>query len=405
MTLRFNLSQCIEDIQPFHVMDILQKAKILASQGREIIHMEVGEPSFSTPLPILQAGMKALSQDLTKYTPAKGLLPLLEAIKNHYLIAYQTQIALNQIVVTPGASGAILAALALILNEGEGVICTDPGYPCNRHIVSLLKGKALSVYLREENNYQIQQEALDQLCTVFERENNKKVRALLLASPSNPLGVIISPNEWKSLVLWAEKNKVMIISDEIYQGLHYDEPAHSALEFSSNVIVINSFSKYFGMTGWRLGWLVVPPYFSEKLDRLVQNVFLAPNTVSQYAACAAFTEDTKIILEERRLILKANRDFLCAELTLLGFHFLQPPMGAFYVYVDVSKWGLSGEIFCQRALNEAGVALTPGIDFGFFKAENKVRFSFAGDFMQIKKGLEKLTPFLEKLTVTCSDHS
>jgi len=377
-------------IEPFHVMDLLAKARRLESQGRTIVHMEIGEPDFVTPQTIVDAGIRALQEGYTHYTPAVGLSELRQAISHHYQRTYQVNVSPQQVVVTPGASGALLLILGVLINPGDQVLMTDPGYPCNRHFVRLMEGEAVGIPVDATTHYQLTAELLEKHWTA-------KTRAVMLASPSNPTGTVIPEAQLQQLIEFVERKGVFLIMDEIYHGLVYGTSVSTAAARSDNVLVINSFSKYFTMTGWRLGWLVAPESIIRDIDKLAQNVFLAPATISQHAALAAFSPETLIVLEQHRAAFEERRDFLLPELRKLGFDIAIEPEGAFYLYADCSRFSDDSYAFCESLLQEAGVAITPGIDFGTYSPQNHVRFAYTTSLDNLRLGIERLTTFLRKL--------
>jgi aspartate/methionine/tyrosine aminotransferase len=375
-------------IEPFHVMDLLAKARQMESQGRSIIHMEIGEPDFVTPQPVVDAGIKALQKGYTHYTPAVGLLELRQAIAQHYQDVYQVSVAADQIVLTPGASGALLLILGVLMNPGEQVLMTDPSYPCNRHFVRLLEGEAVSIPVNASTSYQLTAE-------LAQRHWTAKTRVVMLASPANPTGAIIPEDQLQQLIELVEQQNAYLIMDEIYHGLVYGTAAPTAAGRSENVLVINSFSKYFTMTGWRLGWLVAPPSVIRDIDKLAQNIFLAPATVSQHAALAAFNPDTIRILEQRRAEFQRRRDFLLPQLRQLGFDIPMEPQGAFYLYANCSRFTEDSFEFCESLLQEAGVAVTPGIDFGNHSPQSHLRFAYTTSMENLQEGVNRIAAFLK----------
>ena len=375
-------------ISPFHVMDILAQAKQLQSQGRDIIHMEVGEPDFDTPEPIVEAGMKALKAGKTHYTPALGLPELREAIANWYQDYYQLDISPERIVVTPGASGALLLVMGALLEQGEKVMLADPGYPCNRHFARFVEGDINAVPVTAASNYQLTADHIEQYW-------DAKTSLALLASPSNPTGTVLSKEELELLSKAVKRKQGTLVVDEIYHGLTYDGfKATSALAIDEQAFVINSFSKFFGMTGWRLGWLVVPEGYTEVMDKLAQNLYLAAPTMSQYAALAAFEQNTLDILEQRRQVFQQRRDALLPALKELGFTLPVTPQGAFYLYADCSKL-LNDKVPDSMALSryllkEAGVAITPGLDFGNFQSHHHCRFAYTTSEERLLEAAERV---------------
>jgi aspartate/methionine/tyrosine aminotransferase len=376
-------------IQPFHVMKLLATAKSMEAAGRSIIHMEVGEPDFDTPEPIVNLGIEALRHQHMHYTAAVGNPQLRAAISQYYQQHLGVTIDPQRIIITPGASGALQLVLSVLINPGDDVLMADPGYPCNRNFVHLLAGNPVSVPVDESSQFQIQVDHLSAHWTNL-------TRALLLASPSNPTGTIIPPESMQSIIDYASQHQAAVIVDEIYQGLSYETAPYTALQFSEDIFVINSFSKFFGMTGWRLGWIVAPPAYIEDLDKLAQNLYLAASTPAQQAALAAFTPETFAILEQRRQIYQQRRDFLLPALRQLGFKIPCEPEGAFYIYADCSELTDDSYAFCLDVLDQVGVAITPGIDFGHFRPERYVRFSYTTEMSQLKLGVERLQVYLNE---------
>ena len=378
----------MQDIQPFHVMALLAEARQREAAGQDIIHLEVGEPDFPTPQPIVEAGIRALQQGHTKYTAARGLPALRAAIADYYATRYGVNIAPERILITPGASGALQLVLGALLNPGDEVLMTDPGYPCNRHFVRLFEGKATGIAVGAETAYQLTPAHLAQYWT-------PATRAVLLASPANPTGMVSSLAELSALYAATQKRGGELIVDEIYQGLTYGVPDVTALSINTeNIWVINSFSKYFGMTGWRLGWVVAPEYAVETLDRLAQNVFLAAPTPAQYAALAAFTPEALAIMEAQRQELQQRRDFLLPALRALGFDVQAEPQGAFYIYANAERFGLDAQTLCREMLDKTGVTFTPGIDFGHYQAATHVRFAYTCGVARLEQAVERLSQFL-----------
>lgn len=385
-----NFAARMGEIAPFRVMELLARAKRLEAQGRSIIHMEVGEPDFKTPQPIIDAAQKALLDGKTHYTPATGLPELREAISEFYKARYGEAVSPEQIVITSGASAALLLALGTILDPGGEVILADPGYPCNRHFVRFIEGRARSIPVTAATSYQLNAELV--------AENwRDETRAVMVASPSNPTGTLVSQQELKAIYDKVEQHNGYLIVDEIYHNLTYGEQPPSAVNLGERTIIINSFSKYFSMTGWRLGWLVASPEVVQEIDKLAQNLFIAPPTLSQYAALAAFKPETIAELEQRRVTFQQRRDYLLPELQRLGFKISQRPEGAFYLYADCSAWGMSSTELADRLLEEVGVAITPGNDFGDFRAKEHVRIAYTTSLEKLKDAVGRIARFRESL--------
>ena len=382
------MSDRAKAIEPFYVMKILQQARELESQGRSIIHMEIGEPDFPSPEIVLKAGKQALDDQLTHYTPANGLPELRAAIANEY--SCQAKVDPERIVVTPGASGALQLVMAMLLNPGDGIMLADPGYPCNRHIASLFNADIQAVAVNEESDYQLTAELV---------QNNwrENTRVVLIASPSNPTGTLIPQQQLSAIYQLVQDNGAALIVDEIYHGLVYDQEAVSSLCCGDQLFVINSFSKYYGMTGWRIGWLVMPDEYIEVANRLAQNMFLAAPTVSQYAALAALGTEARKELIRRREIFHQRRDILLPLVEEAGFIVRTLPAGAFYIYADCGAISDDSLKLCDDLLQQAGVAITPGIDFGSNNCKSYVRFSYANTVENLQEGMRRIRQSINKV--------
>ncbi len=380
----------MQSIQPFHVMALLARARALEAAGRSITHMEIGEPDFVTPQPVIDAGVAALAAGHTHYTPATGLPALRERIAGFYQERYGIVLEPSRIVVTPGASAALQLVMAMLVNPGDRVLLADPGYPCNRNFVYLMNGEPVGIPVGPDKAYQ---PAPQQLETYWDAAT----RALLVASPSNPTGTVLSRESLQAYHAMADAHDAALIVDEIYHGLTYDGQADTALSVSDDIIVVNSFSKYFGMTGWRLGWLVVPEPQVAGIDKLAQNLFLAAPTVAQHAALRAFDEDNIAILESRRAAFRERRDFLLPALRELGFDIPINPTGAFYLYADSSRFTDDSYRFTADLLEQAGVAITPGIDFGSHRAAQHVRFAYTTSLENLEVAVSRLAEYLRAL--------
>jgi len=381
------IAQRCQSIQPFYVMDLLAQAQQLEQQGRDIIHMEVGEPDFTTPQPILDAGLAALRQGQVHYTAALGLPALREAIAGHYQQNYGVTVDPNRIVVTPGSSSGLQLLMHALINPGDHVVLTDPGYPCNKNFVHLVGGQPVYCPLVPENGFHV---SLEGLAAVW----SNAVKAVMLASPSNPTGAVMALDELQAVVDWVHGRGGHVIVDEIYHGLHYDARIATALATSDNVYVVNSFSKYYSMTGWRLGWLVVPSHEVMWFERLAQNLFLSAPTLAQHAALAAFLPETTTILEARKAQFQQRRDFLVPALRALGLSVAVAPQGAFYVYGKSTAWADDSFAWCTRVLQQAGVAVTPGRDFAVHQAEQYVRFAYTTSIARMAEAVDRLGHFI-----------
>jgi len=383
-------AQRVDSIAPFRVMELLGKAKQLERQGRDIIHMEIGEPDFITPKAIVAAAEQALQQGKTHYTPALGLPELRERIALHYVESYGVRISPKQVVITAGASGALLLATALLVNPGQSLLMTDPGYPCNRHFLQLVGGESVMVPVEADNDYALTPALVKQ----YWQANSC---GILLASPANPTGGILTSSQLSALSETVRYYQGWMIVDEIYHGLTYGDPITTALSCHADAIIINSFSKYYGMTGWRLGWMVVPEALIEGLEKLAQNYFIAPSTVAQYAALAAFSPAAQEEMEDRRRAFQARRDYLLPALRSLGFSINHCPQGAFYLYAGAERFTQESYPFCLELLEKAGVAVTPGIDFGHHRTQQSIRFAYTTSLPRLREGVERIAGFLQKL--------
>ena len=355
-------------ISPFIVMDMMRAASVCESKGDKIIHMEVGQPSTSAPPPVLHAAHAALDSNHLGYTMALGSEPLRERISQYYKDCYSLAVPSQRIVITTGSSGGFILAFLSSFDAGDRVGLVYPGYPAYRNILKALDVEPVGIPVDMRSNFQPTPKILEGI--------DGGLNGLILASPSNPTGTMVLRNEMRALVQYCKEQGIRLVSDEIYHGITYENPACSALEFSDDVIIVNSFSKYFSMTGWRLGWMVVPEPLLRPIECLSQNLFISPPTLSQIAGMAAF--DSLNYLDSHVAKYRANRDLLIDLLPKAGFKTLSRSDGAFYLYADVSHITNDSKGFCHRCLEETGVAITPGIDFDPEKGNQFVRFSFAG---------------------------
>jgi len=381
------IAQRVSYISPFFVMAILARAKELERMGRDIIHMEIGEPDFPTPPKILAAAARALGEADIKYTPAAGLPELRMAIAGFYERRHGVSLDHRRIFVTPGASGALMLAMGLALNPGEGVLLADPSYPCYPNFVRLFGGFPRSLPVDETNAFNLSAELLKSHWTTSDA-------GVILASPANPTGAVMGPEAMQAVIEFVDARHGFVVADEIYHGLEYGPPSHTALHDSEEVFVINSFSKYFGMTGWRLGWAVVPEAAMEGAERLAQNLYISAPTLSQLAALAAFDPENIEELERRRRQFADRREVLCEGLSRLGFLIRAKPEGAFYVYADCSGVTPDSQAFALALLEEAGVAVTPGRDFGTHQPERYLRFCYTASIPRLREGLERMADYL-----------
>ena len=373
----------LADIEPFHVVELLTRARQLESEGRDIIHMEVGEPDFPTPEPIARAAAAAIQGGKTLYTQALGLPELRTAISDFYRERYGVAVAASRIAITNGASGALNLAFAALANPGDEWLLADPGYPCNRHILRTYEGCPISMPVGPDSNFQPTPAMLRQYW-------NEKTAGLLVASPANPTGTLLTLAEIEALAAVCRDKQGHFLVDEIYHGLTYEIAAPTACAAGDDIWVINSFSKYFQMTGWRLGWMVIPEAYVRDVEKLAQNLVLCPSTPAQYAALAAFAPDTIAILEERRAEFRHRRDFLAPALEAIGFRVTARPEGAFYLYCDCSALADDSFALARDLLEKTGVAATPGLDFGSNAPEKHIRFAYTTGVPRLAEAVERL---------------
>lgn len=370
-------------IEPFHVMALLARAHELQAAGHDVIHLEIGEPDFTTADPIITAGQAALAAGQTHYTSARGLPQLREALASHYARQYGVNLDPGRILITPGGSGALLLASSLLVDPGKHWLLADPGYPCNRHFLRLVEGAAQLIPVGPQTRYQLTAELVD-------RHWNADSVGALVASPANPTGTLLHRDELSSLSVAVRARGGHLVVDEIYHGLTYGLDAPSVLEVDDDAFVLNSFSKYFGMTGWRLGWLVAPQVAVPELEKLAQNLYISASTVAQHAALACFEPATLEILEARRGEFAQRRDYLLPALRELGFRIEVEPEGAFYLYADISAFGGNAYDFCRHLIETEFVAVTPGIDFGRHLADRHVRFAYTQSLPRLEEAVARI---------------
>jgi len=380
-------------IAPFRVMELLARAKTLEAQGRSIVHMEIGEPDFPTPRPVCEAGIRALEKGDLFYTPALGSPELRAAISGYYATRYGVDVSPGRVVITSGSSGALLLAMGVLVDPGAEVLVADPGYPANRHFVRLLNGEPVGVPVGPDSNYQLTPELLEQYWSA-------RTVAAVAATPSNPTGTVIAPEPLARMAAIAAERGGALIVDEIYHGLVYEGETKTAA-IDPEVFVIGSFSKYFNMTGWRLGWMVAPERYVGDIDKLAQNVYLSAPAPAQRAALAAFEPGTLAILDGRREQFRARRDYLVPALRKLGFDIPQMPQGAFYVYAGCARLTDDSFRFTHELLERAGVAITPGVDFGSHRAAEHVRFAYTNPVERLQEGVERIGRFLAENPPSC----
>lgn len=361
-------------------MDVMAAASAREEAGEDVLHMEVGQPGTPAPSKARQAAQLALQGDRLGYTLALGIPELRERLSQHYRDTYKLDVPSSRIVVTTGSSGAFVVSFLSVFDSGDRVALADPGYPAYRNILKSLGVEVIGLPVGHESNFQPTPEALEKI--------EGELDGLIIASPSNPTGTMIGRREMAALVAYCKERGVRLISDEIYHGVTYEQSACSALAFSDEAIIINSFSKYFSMTGWRLGWMVVPEDLLRSIECLAQNLFISPPTLSQLAGVAAIDcgEELDALVDNYR----RNRDMLLEMLPQAGFDKLSNAQGAFYIYADVSHLTNDSQEFCRRCLAETGVAITPGIDFDPARGNRTVRFSFAGPYEEMAEAARRL---------------
>lgn len=383
------LAARLDNIAPFHVMELAKMAAELERQGRHIIHMGIGEPDFTAPPSVVAAATQAMADGKMQYTSATGLPELRAAIAAHYLDVYGIAVAPARIIVTAGASGALLLACAALVEKGAQVLMSDPSYPCNRHFVAAFDGQAQMIASGPEHRFQLSADMV--------RDNwSEQTRGVLLASPSNPTGTSIDEDELRKIVAFVREKQGFTIVDEIYHGLRYDAAPFSALSLGDDVIVINSFSKYFNMTGWRLGWLVVPDALVQPIEKLAQNLFICASSIAQHAGLACFAPEAMAVYEARKAEFKRRRNYIVPALEGLGFKVPVMPDGAFYVYADCSALSDDADRLTIEMLNEAGVVIVPGLDFGPSTARQYVRISYATSMENLQEAVARLQVFFAR---------
>jgi aspartate aminotransferase len=386
------ISECIlskksEDIPPFYVMEVLESAQALEKEGRHIIHLEVGEPDFPTAPHICEAACASINRGATKYTHSQGLLALREAIAESYLQKFGVELSPNQVIVTSGTSPGLLMVFMALLEKRDEVIMSNPHYACYPNFVKYLGGTPAFVYTSEANGFALEPETVRQCLS-------PNTKAILINSPSNPSGHVMSPENLQGLAAIAEERGIPIVSDEIYQGLIYSGEDHTILEYTKNAFVLNGFSKLYAMTGWRLGYIICPPECVRGIQKIHQNFFICANSFVQEAGIAALKGPQEQIAEMTQTYNK-RRQYMLKRLLGMGLDVAKEPMGAFYVLADARKYSHDSLELSRRILNEAGVAVTPGIDFGN-GAEGYLRFSYANSIENIGEGMDRLEAFLEK---------
>lgn len=377
----------LDRISPFYVMELVKRAAVLEASGRDIVHMSIGEPDFTAIDAVVQALEQAVRAGKTQYTPAVGIPMLREAIAAFYATRFGVQVDPSRIIVTAGASGALQLACTALLEPGDEVLMADPAYPCNRHFVTAAGGEPRLIPSGPPERFQL---TVDH---VREHWTPRTVGAIV-ATPSNPTGTSIDRDALAALTEEVRARGGFTIVDEIYLGLSYDGERRSAAALGDDIILVNSFSKYFHMTGWRLGWLVVPPQLVEVFEKLAQNLVICASAPAQHAALACFTPAALAEFETRRAAFRERRDYLLPEFERLGLHVPVRPDGAFYIYADVSKHAQDSAKLAHRLLEEAGVCAVPGMDFGHADAQRYMRFSYANSLERLREAVARMERLL-----------
>lgn len=377
------------EVQPFVVMDVLARAHALEALGRRVLHMEIGEPDFTAPEPVVEAAVRALRDGRSAYTAALGLPALRAAIAGHYGEAFSKKLSMDRIAITAGASGGLLLALALYVDPGDEILVPDPGYPGYRHMVRAFEGRARPLPVTAATAFQ---PTLEMVRAAW----GKRTRGVLLGSPSNPTGTTIPAAQLRRIARFVAQRGGVLIVDEIYQGLSYEGSASTALGLPGEVVLVNSFSKYFCMTGWRLGWVVLPQRRVREYEKLAQHLFICAPAIAQHAALACFLPQTIQVLEQRRQEFQRRRDFLVPALEGAGLRIPAQPTGAFYIYAEVPKRGRGrpdGRKYALTLLEQEGVAATPGIDFGANGTSRCVRFAYTRSRADLEEAAARISRF------------
>jgi aspartate/methionine/tyrosine aminotransferase len=371
------------EIEPFEVMDVLSRAQALERAGRRVVHMEIGEPDFTAPAPVVEAGVRALRDGRTAYTATLGLPSLREAIAAHYQEKFRVKVDPGCIAITAGASGGLLTLAALYVDAGDEVLVPDPGYPGYRHFVRAFEGVPKALPVSAASDFQ---PTLEMVRAAW----GPRTKGLLLGSPSNPTGTVIARSELQGIAQFIAERRGVLLVDEIYQGLVYGMEPWTAFGLPGDVVLVNSFSKYFCMTGWRLGWVVLPPDALRGFEKLAQHLFISAPAAAQHAAESAFHEESLRVLEERRREFARRRDFLVPALKKAGLSIPAEPHGAFYVYADV---GREARAFARELLEKEAVAATPGVDFGGNGTDRYVRFAYTRSMDDLEEAARRIARF------------
>ncbi|NYT76207.1 pyridoxal phosphate-dependent aminotransferase [Alcaligenaceae bacterium] len=384
------LAKRTELVMPFYAVELFKQASLLNAQGHDIISLGIGEPDFTAPAQVIETMHRAAQAGLSGYTSPAGLPPLRDAIAHYYEQSFGASVDPSRIIITSGASGALMLAAMALINAGDEVLMPDPSYPANQNFITAAGGIPRLIPSTAEQRFQLSAQDI--------REHwGPKTRGVLIASPSNPTGTSIAREDLKELIKEVRQRDGFIIMDEIYLGLYYGDAPQSALTLDDRLIIINSFSKYFHMTGWRLGWLIAPPDMLPAIEKLAASLAICAPTLAQHAAITCFEPEVMQIYEQRRLSFKQRRDYLLPELERLGLHVPVAPDGAFYIYADIRAYSQDSDDFSHRLLHEANVAAVPGRDFGKAHAAHTLRFSYATGLDRLHEAVQRIEDFLQKL--------
>lgn len=370
-------------VPPFYTMEMMKLSKDFEVAGNDVYHLEAGQPFAPTPKPVLEEASRILQKDSLSYCPALGYAPLREAIAQHYRFVYELEINPERVIITPGSSLGLYIALLANFEKGAKIAVPTPSYPCYRNLIGLLGLTFVEIPTKQEENYLLDQELLE----------NLNIDGLLIASPNNPTGSMYDENSLKRLASYCQQKKIKIIVDEIYHCITYEQEAKTALNYNNDAVVVNGFSKYFAMPGWRLGWLIVPEYRINDYKNLLQNMILCSSSLTQIAAVKAFSAYEE--LDEHVFNYKRNRDILFDALKKSGIKKIYKPQGAFYIYVELEQLEFNCMEFCKTLLQEEGVAVAPGIDFDA-NSKCSIRLSYSQNQEVVEKGAEILCNFLKR---------
>lgn len=383
----FRLAQRTETVLPFYAVEMFKQAAALSAQGRDIISLGIGEPDFTAPTQVIETLNRAAQAGLSGYTSPAGLPVLRETIAHHYETQYGASVDPSRILITAGASGALLLATMALVDPGDEVLLPDPSYPANQNFIVAAGGVPRLIPARAEQRFHLSAEDIRQ-------HWGPRTRGVLIASPSNPTGTSMNREALRELVAEVRARDGFIIMDEIYLGLYYEDTPQSALTLDDDIIIINSFSKYFHMTGWRLGWIIAPPAMVPALDKQASNLCICAPALAQHAAITCFEPEVLAIYEKRRLSFKQRRDYLLPELERLGLQVPVKPDGAFYIYLDISRYSNDSDDFAQRLLHGPGIATVAGRDFGPAHAKTSLRLSYATRLDRLEEAVARLNAWL-----------